>query len=290
MPTSPTRGGLIPALLKQWRAQRGMSQLDLAIAADVSARHVSFLETGRSTPGPEMVMRLGAVLGVPLRQVNVMLVAAGHPPAYQESSGELPEPVIEAVQLLKAHHEPFPLVVIDRCYRVLDLNHGALAVVSALLGLPVPTVAVPTDEVAALGLNLARLTFGPDGAQPYLVNFDDVGRELLWRIQREVLADPDDGELHDLLDELLAMPTVSADWRQVDLSVPSGPSLVLHLRRDELDLRFLAMVTAFQVPQDVAVEHLRIETWLPFDESTADACRSLDVARRELPEGRPASG
>ena len=279
MPTSATRGGLIPALLKQWRAQRGMSQLDLAVAADVSARHVSFLETGRSTPGPEMVMRLGAVLGVPLRQVNVMLVAAGHPPAYEESAGGLPEPVTQAVQLLKEHHEPYPLVVVDRCYRVLDLNRGAVAVVSALLGLPVPTAAesemLRPEDVAALGLNLARLTFDPDGAQPHLVNFDDVGRELLWRIQREVLADPDDGELHDLLDDLLAMPTVSADWRHVDLSVPSGPALVLHLRRDQLELRFLATVTAFQVPQDVAVEHLRIETWLPYDEATARACRAL---------------
>ncbi|MFN7149517.1 MAG: helix-turn-helix domain-containing protein [Microthrixaceae bacterium] len=281
MPTAPSRGGLIPALLKQWRAQRGMSQLDLAVAADVSARHISFLETGRSTPGPEMVRRLGAVLGVPLRQVNVMLVAAGHPPAFEESEGALPEPADHAVQLLKARHEPFPLVVIDRCYRVVDLNRGALAVMSALLGLPAPTAPLRPEEVAALGLNLARLTFDPDGAQPHLVNFDDVGRELLWRIQREVLADPDDGELHDLLDELLAMPTVSSEWRHVDLSVPSEPSLVLHLRRDGLELRFLAMVTAFQVPQDVAVEHVRIETWLPYDEATADACRALDGAPSE---------
>lgn len=276
MPTEPSRGGLIPALLKQWRAQRGMSQLDLAVAADVSARHISFLETGRSTPGPEMVRRLGAVLGVPLRQVNVMLVAAGHPPAFDESEAGLPEPADRAVQLLKAHHEPFPLVVIDRCYRVVDLNGGALAVMSALLGLPPPTAAPRPQDVAALGLNLARLTFDPDGAQPYLVNFDDVGRELLWRIQREVLADPDDGELHDLLDELLGMPTVPVEWRHVDLSVPSEPSLVLHLRRDGLELRFLVMVTAFQVPQDVAVEHVRIETWLPYDEATAEACRALD--------------
>jgi transcriptional regulator with XRE-family HTH domain len=275
MPTSPSRGGLIPALLKQWRAQRGMSQLDLAVAADVSARHISFLETGRSTPGPEMVRRLGAVLGVPLRQINVMLVAAGHPPAFDDSDGDLPEPADHAIQLLKAHHEPFPLVVVDRCYRVVDLNRGALAVMSALLGLPAPTDPLRSDQVAMLGLNLARLTFDPDGAQPALVNFEDVGRELLWRIQREVLADPDDGELHDLLDELHAMPTVPADWRHVDLSVPSGPSLVLHLRRNDLELRFVAMVTVFQVPQDVAVEHVRIETWLPCDEATADACRLL---------------
>ena len=132
-------------------------------------------------------------------------------------------------------------------------------------------------QVAALGLNLARLTFDPNGAHPSLANFDEVGRQLLWRIQREVLEDPDDGEMQRLLDDLLAMPTVDADWRQVDLQVPSDPALVLHLRGDGLDLRFLTMITAFQAPQNVALEHLRIETWFPYDDATADACRRLDL-------------
>ena len=91
----------------------------------------------------------------------------------------------------------------------------------------------------------------------------------------EVLADPDNGEMQTLLDDLLAMPTVNPEWRQVDLSVPSDPALVLHLRRDGLDLRFLTMVTAFQAPQNVAVEHLRIETWFPYDDATAARCREL---------------
>lgn len=269
------RAGLIPALLKQWRAQRGLSQLDLALAADVSARHVSFLETGRSVPSPEMVLLLGSALGVPLRQVNVMLVAAGHDPVYDDSTHQLPPQVTEALSLLKSHHEPFPLVVVDHTYSVLDANRAALAVIGAVLGLP-PTDEHPSpEEIAALGLNLARLTFDPAGAQPHLVNFDDIGRQLLWRIQREVLADPDDGELHALLDGLLAMPTVADDWRDVDLSVPSDPALVLHLRRDGLDLRFLTTVTAFQAPQNVAVEHLRIEQWFPYDEATAAACRAM---------------
>jgi transcriptional regulator with XRE-family HTH domain len=269
------RAGLIPALLKQWRAQRGLSQLDLALAADVSARHVSFLETGRSVPSPEMVLRLGATLGVPLRQVNVMLLAAGHDPVYDEADDDLPSPVGEALGLLKSHHEPFPLVVVDHTYSVLDVNRGALAVIGAVLGLPPSEVHPSPAEVVSLGMNLARLTFDPDGAQPHLVNFDEVGRQLLWRIQREVLADPDDGELHALLDELLAMPTVSPHWRDVDLAVPSDPALVLHLRRDDLELRFLTTVTAFQAPQNVSVEHLRIEQWFPYDEATADACRAL---------------
>lgn len=267
----------MPALLKQWRAQRGLSQLDLALAADVSSRHISFLETGRSLPSPEMVHRLGSTLGVPLRQVNVMLVAAGHEPAFDDADPAIPAPVAEALDLLKAHHEPFPLVVVDHLYDVVDLNRGALAVMGAVLGLgPVPAdLATDRDAIGSLGLNLARLTFDPDGARPHLVNFDDVGRELLWRIQREVLADPDDGRRRALLDELLTFPTVSADWRDVDLSRPSEPALVLHLRHDGRDLRFLTTVTAFQAPQNVTVEQVRIEHWFPYDDATAEACRAV---------------
>ena len=264
LPDPDRRAGLFPALLRHWRRQRGLSQLDLALLADVSARHVSFLETGRSRPSAEMVVQLATSLAVPLRQVNAMLRAAGHDPVYDESDGELPDAVRDALELLKDHHEPFPLVVVDRTYQVVDLNRAASALLGAVLGGSDPA-----------GWNLARLTFDPHGAQPFLVNFDAVGRELLWRIQREVLTDPDDGEMQALLDDVLAMPTVDARWRQVDLSIPSEPALVLHLRAGDLDLRFLTMITAFQAPHNVAVEHLRIESWFPFDEATAAACRLL---------------
>ena len=272
------RDGLVPALLKHWRRQRGLSQLDLAMAADVSARHISFLETGRSTPSPEMVLLLGATLGVPLHQINTMLRAAGHDAVFDEADAELPPTVVGALSLMKQHHEPFPLVVIDRAYRVLDLNRAAVTILGAVLGFDPGTLdpsSLDPESVAALDLNLARLTFDPSGAQPHIVNFDEVGPELLWRIQREVLADPADGALRDLLDELTSMPTVESDWRQVDLSKPSDPVLSLHLRRADLDLRFLAMVTAFQAPQRVAVEQIRVETWFPLDDATAAACHRL---------------
>jgi transcriptional regulator with XRE-family HTH domain len=275
VPDADHRAGLFPALLKHWRGQRGLSQLDLALTADVSARHVSFLETGRSRPSVAMVLQLAAALGIPLRQVNAMLRAAGHDPLYDESDDTLPAEVIDALSLLKDHHEPFPLIIIDRTYRVLDLNRGAVRLLGAILGVGSPDHPLDSAAVSALGLNLARLTFDPLGAQPHLANFAEVGPQLLWRLQREVLADPDDGEMHELLDELLAMPTVEADWRHVDLSVPSDPALVLHLRHGDVDLRFLTMITAFQAPQNVAVEHLRIETWFPYDDTTAEACREM---------------
>ncbi|MGD9791962.1 MAG: helix-turn-helix domain-containing protein [Acidimicrobiia bacterium] len=273
------RSGLIPALLKQWRAQRGLSQLDLAVAAEVSARHVSFLETGRSRPSPEMVLRLGATLGVPLEQMNTMLVAAGHEPVFDESTDVMPAAVNDALEFLKSHHEPYPLVVIDRAYQVLDLNCAALTVLGEVLGLRPFDLPPDPSDIAALGLNLARMAFDPAGAQPYLVNFDAVGRQLLWRIGREALADPHDDRLRRLLDELMEFPTVSPQWRAVDLSVTSEPALVLHLRRGPLDLRFLTTVTAFQAPQNIAVERLRIEHWFPYDEATKEACRQLERVR-----------
>jgi transcriptional regulator with XRE-family HTH domain len=285
VPHPDRRAGLFPALLKHWRRQRGLSQLDLALTADVSARHVSFLETGRSTPSPEMVLQLATSLTLPLRQVNAMLRAAGHESVHDESPDALSAPVIDALALLKDHHKPFPLVIVDRTYRVLDLNRGAIGVLGAILGLGAPDDLPAPADLAALGLNLARLTFDPNGAQPSLANFDEVGRQLLWRIQREALDDPDDGEMQALLDELLAMPTVDPDWRHVDLVEPSDPALVLHLRGNGLDLRFLTMITAFQAPQNVAVEHLRIETWFPYDEATADACREIAEAGALPPSG-----
>lgn len=264
------QSGLFPALLKHWRGQRGLSQLDLALAADVSPRHVSFLETGRSSPSREMVHRLGRTLDVPLRHINGMLVAAGHEAAFAESAEALPEPVMQSLSLLKAKVEPYPFIVVDRLYRVRDLNDGARAVLSVLLpgaeGLGGPSE-----------INLARETFGL--FRPVIVNFEEVGRALLWRMHREVLAQPDDGALRALLDEILGLPMVPAHWRHVDLGVPSDPTLVLHVRRGEVDLRFLNMITAFQAPQNVALEELRIEIWLPSDAATQRAVEALRTPR-----------
>ena len=271
--TSDRPAGLYPALLKHWRRRSGLSQLDLALAADVSARHVSFLETGRSVPSAEMVVRLATTLGVPLRHVDAMLDAAGHAPIYGERGATMSPAVRGAIDLMKRHHEPFPMVVVDRSYRVVDLNTGALAVLGNVLGNAPGHTGAPTG-----GLNLARLTFDPDGAQPFIVNFDEVGRQLLWRLQREVLAEPDEHELRELLDDVLSLPTVDEAWRDVDLAAPSDPVLVLHLRRDDVELRFLTMITVFQAPQNVDVEQLMIETWFPYDDATADRCRAWAAA------------
>ena len=270
MPDLDHRAGLFPALLKHWRGQRGLSQLDLSIAADVSARHISFLETGRSRPSAEMVLRLGATLGVPLRHVDAMLQAVGHDAVHGERGAALPASIQHSIDLLKEHQEPYPLLVMDRAYTVRDLNRGALVLLGSLMG-DAETVRSSLHD----GLNLARFTFDPAGAHPFVVNVDEVGRDLLWRLQRDVLADPDDDVLREVLDDVLSLPTVDPDWRAVDLSVPTDPALVVHLRAGEVDLRFITLVTAFQAPQNVEVENVMMEAWFPADEPTRELMVAL---------------
>lgn len=258
--------GLFPALLRHWRGRRGLSQLDLALAADVSSRHVSFLETGRSAPSAEMVVRLAAALEVPLRHVNAMLRAAGHPPRFAESAGDaMPAQVRAVLDLMKHHHDPFPLVVIDRAYRVLDLNAGALAVLGAVL----------PDLAPSQALNLAEVTLDPDVGGRIIANHAEVARELLWRVQREVLADPGDPAPRALLDRLLARPGVPEDWRTPDPTVPSAPTLALRLRVGDAVWSFVLVVSRLQVPLDVVAEELRVEQWFPADEVTAAGCARL---------------
>ena len=271
-----SRGGLFPALLRHWRTRRGLSQLDLAVAADVSSRHVSFLETGRSAPSADMVLRLASALYVPLRHTNAMLRAAGHPRWYPEPAPQeaLPAEVRSALHLMKQHHEPFPLIVVDRSYRLLDANPGALAVLGAAL----PGFAPDPADLDLTALNLARLTLDPGTGARIIVNHDAVSRELLWRMQREVLADPDNTALRELLDELLESPSVRPDWRRPDLTAPSSPTMPLQLRVGDQVWSFVMVVSTLQAPLEVSLDELRIEQWFPADDLTAAGCTTLAAA------------
>lgn len=261
--------GLFPALLRDWRTRRGLSQLDLALASGVSSRHISFLETGRSIPGDEMVLRLAAALDVPLRQVNAMLRAAGHAPRYPEPEPgeELSEQVRTALDLMKHHHEPYPLVVIDRNYRLLESNAGAVAVLNAAIAGP---AALGLD-----GLNLARLTLDPEVGGRIIANYEVVARELLWRMQRELLSDPENIPMRELLDEALRLPGAHPDWRRPDLAAPSASTVELQLRVADEVWSFMLIVSAIQAPLEVALDELRMELWFPADEHTAAGCARL---------------
>lgn len=263
-----TAARLFPALLKHWRSRRGWSQLDLSLAAEISSRHVSFLETGRAQPSREMVLRLGSTLDLSLRDQNALLHAAGFPEEFDEPGmdAELPGAVGQAIDRMLAQHEPYPMIVMDRLYNVLRTNDGA----TRLLG---KMVADPSAMSARL--NVFHALFDSRLARPFVVEWERIAHALVARLHRESLANPDDPELMALVRSLFEYPDVPESWRQPDFTVPNGATLSIRLKRDALDLEFLTTVTAFNAPQNVTLEELRIESYFPLNDATAKACQTL---------------
>ncbi len=260
------RGGLFPALLKYWRGLRGLSQLDLALSADVSARHVSFLETGRSAPSRDMVLRLGAALQVPMRHQNEMLVAADFEPQFDEPDPAtgLSGPIAQALERMMAQHEPFPLAVMNKRYDVLRTNRGGQALLTRFIA-----------EPGALEgpVNACRLLLDPAGAKPFVKDWERAAKMMVARLHREALTQPQDSSLAELLEELTSLPDVPDAWRQPDFSMPVEPVFTLRLERDGLELAFLTTLTVFSAPQNVTLEELQIESYYPLDDATERACR-----------------
>jgi transcriptional regulator with XRE-family HTH domain len=246
-----------------------MSQLDLAVAAEVSQRHVSFLETGRSRPSPEMAIHLGRSLDLSLRDCNALLAAAGYAPAYPER--ELDDPDLDQLRgvlttLLEAY-EPFPAYVVDRRWDLVMTNAAA----TLLTGLVDPP---PPPEVAA---NALRLTLHPRGLRPLITNWDQVALSLVRRLGREVTHRPFDTQLAALLDEVRTYPGVDALPRRSPL--PSGEDLVVpvELRLGPTPLRFFTTITTIGAAHDITLEELRLETLLPADPETTGFLRGLDL-------------
>ncbi|HUG37256.1 MAG TPA: helix-turn-helix transcriptional regulator [Candidatus Limnocylindrales bacterium] len=264
----PTVGGL----LRRWRTARRMSQLDLALAAEVSARHLSFLETGRARPSRQMLLVLGSVLDLPLRERNALLRAAGFSGAYPETP--LDEPRMAAMrgalELILRQHEPFGAVAMDRHWNVVMMNAAYARFARALLGASLPPFAVLPEPRP----NAMRLLFDPRGFRPHVVNWNEVARELLARVQREALWSGDPGT-KALLADLLAAPAVPADWREPD--VESAPSLVVPvaLRLGAVTVRFFTTLTTLGAPQDITLQELRIESFHAANEETERVMRAM---------------
>lgn len=265
---------LFPAVLKHWRQRRGLSQLDLSLAADVSGRHISFLETGRAQPSREMVLRLGAALDVPLRDQNQMLQAAGFESEFDEPgiAAGLPPPIEQALSRMLRQHEPYPMMVMNHRYDLLRGNEGAQRLFALII--PDPSAVTPP-------LNLFRALFDPRLARGAILDWERSARAALSRLHRESLARAGDATLSELVRSLFDYPDVPDDLRQPDFSVPSDPTLVLRLRARGVELAFLLTVTIFSAPQNVTLEELRIESYFPLDDATARACEAL--ARGETP-------
>ncbi len=255
-------------LLRQWRELRRMSQLELALAADSSARHLSFVETGRSKPSQPMVIKLAEHLDVPVRERNSLLLAAGYAPVYSELPLDSPEmsTVRAGIERLLDAYSPFPALVFDGRYDVLAANDAVRRVL--LAGVP-QHLTTPTPNLLRVGLH-------PDGLAQRVADFPAWREHLLERVERSLAARPSTA-LRTLYDEVGAYPVPPGEP-----GAGPGPTtavaLPFHLRHGDRVLSFITTATTFNSPLDVTVSELAIETFLPANQGTADFLPALHPA------------
>lgn len=249
------------ARLRHHRLACGMSQERLAESAEVSTRHLSFLETGRAAPSRQMVLVLASALELPLRERNALLHAAGFAAVYAESALDHAgmRALDGAITRLLEKLDPYPAVVVDRTWNVLRVNAGA----QRFLPLLMPPGAPPE----LLG-NAVRAVVDPRGARPYIVNWEEVVRAIAERARLELARDAADSPRRALYEEMLSYPDVRACVRAATADAAPLPFLPLHVRRDGVEARFFTMLTTIGTPLDVTAEELRIESYFPADEPT----------------------
>jgi transcriptional regulator with XRE-family HTH domain len=263
----------IGPLIRDWRQQRRLSQLDLALEAEISQKHLSFVESGRSQPSRDMVLLLAEHLGVPLRERNTLLLAAGYAPVYLERALEDPalQAAKSAIDLILAGHDPCPALAVDRHWKLLSAN----AAVGPLLAL------VQDADLLRPPVNVLRLALHPGGLAPAILNGAEWRGHLVARLRQQVriAADP---VLVDLLAELLgypAPPTTQSDGPPADEAAIAVP---LQLRVGEMVLSFISTTTVFGTPVDITLSELALETFFPADAETAAALRAMAAARRAI--------
>ncbi|MFD5035480.1 helix-turn-helix domain-containing protein [Streptomyces sp. NPDC058405] len=261
-------------LLRDWRRQRRVSQLELALRADSSARHISFIETGRSRPSEEMVLRLAEHLDVPVRERNVLLLAAGYAPRFTETA--LDDPAMDALreglgQLLRGY-EPYPAVVVDGTYTVVAANRGIALLME---GLPEKLLAPP--------LNAMRITLHPEGLAPRIRNLPEWRGHLLEQMGRQ-LALSRSPALRELYEEVAAypLPAPRPGAARTEAAAPAdGPAampgfaLPMRIEHDGHVLSFVSSISTFNTPMDVTVAELAVETFLPADPATVKYLTSV---------------
>src|SRR5215510_10185491 len=244
------------ALLREWRQRRNLSQLELALRSAISARHLSFIETGRAQPSREMILHLAERLEVPLRDRNRLLLAAGFAPVFGERSLEESDmaPVREAVERFLTAHEPYPAVVVDRHWNVVAANRGVAYVNRDV-----------APELRAAPANALRIALHPDGLAPRISNLAAWSGYLLARLRREIEA-TGDPELESLYDELAAYPGTTTEYDPADPPEPNDALLMQELRIDDRRLAFFCTVTTFGTPRDLTLAELTIVAFYPADQ------------------------
>lgn len=264
-----TANATFGALLRDWRQRRRLSQLDLACDAGVSARHLSFLETGRARPSREMLLHLSELLSVPLRERNAWLLAAGFAPAYRQRALDDPELATarEAVQLVLGGHEPYPAIAVDRHWNLVLANVAAQRLLAALgQGAPGP---LP---------NVLRLMLSPDGLATRIVNLGECRLHMLARLRAQVMASGDRG-LAELLHELEALPPLPAETAPAAPSPHADVVMPVRLRLPAGELVLFSTITVFGTPTDITLSELAVEAFFPADPTSAALLRGLSEQR-----------
>ena len=253
----------IGELLRGWRGRRRLSQLELALESGISARHLSFVENGRSAPSRETVLRLAEELGLPLRERNHLLLAAGYAPVYPETALDSPEmsAVRGAVRQVLKGHEPYPAVAVDRGWNLVDANSGVSLLTEGV-----------DEELLAPPANVLRVSLHPDGMAPRIANLGEWRAHLLGRLRRQVALTADTA-LSRLLSELGAYPCEQPE-PEVEVPGPGDVVVPLRIRHEGRELALFSTVATFGTPLDVTVAELAIESFFPADPDTASVLRS----------------
>lgn len=249
-------------LLREWRQRRRMSQLDFAVEAEISSKHLSFLETGRSQPSREMVLHLAELLEVPLRERNALLIAAGFAPMFRERALNDPDldPARQAVELVLKGHEPYPAIAVDRHWNLVASNSAAERM---LVGVD--------PELLKPPMNALRVCLHPNGMAPRIVNLAEWRAHLLARLRRliDMSADP---VLKALLEELAAYP---APHLEGDHAPAGAIAVPLRIASPAGVLSFISTITVFGTPIDVTLSELALEAFFPADAATAAVLRQM---------------
>jgi transcriptional regulator with XRE-family HTH domain len=269
-------------LLRRWREARRLSQLELSLEAEVSARHISFLETGRATPSREMILTLANVLDVPLRERNVLLLAAGYAPVYGETSLNDPRmvQVRTVIEIMLKSNEPRSALAHDRYWNVVMANTAFIRFLTVMLGRE-PAGLLPLCVSTTPRVNLLHLLFHPNGLRRFIVNWEASAKALLNEAYRR-LAWARDDTLKTLIKDILSYPGVPARWREPELEAPQALILPLELNLDGKIARMFSTVTTVSTPHDVTLQELHVEVFYPADAETEATLQAYEARVKDV--------
>jgi transcriptional regulator with XRE-family HTH domain len=259
--------GHFSSLLKHWRHLRRLTQIELAVDANVSARHLCFLETGRSQPSREMVQLLGSALDLPLEEHNALHVAAGFVPPYGDKglAADNLQPVRQALDFILSQQEPYPAIVVDGRWDVRMRNQG-----SVRLFKPFRDSYEMESRVAD---NAMHVVFHPNGLRRFMLNWDAFAGQMIQILHRDVAQGS--RAAAQLLDEIMAYPGLPAEWRLPRHASASSPVMTMQLAKGDFRLSFISTFTTLAMPMDAALQQIKIECFFPADDATAEAARQL---------------